>query len=265
METLGAVLARGRERDGAVVETPQRTAPYSYREFCTNAWKAGNLLRHYGVRPDAAVAVVVGPKTPGDTDPGWLGSAPDPLLGLFGGGAAGATVDLTPTSPVDSRAVLAPAAWLDRYEVRPGCSRLAYGGPPEAADVGHFERELWSENPTAPPAEVDPGSATLRVGREEYTHGQLLDAAETVATDHGLGAGDNVGLDAPLTGVGAFVAGVLAPMTVGATIRPGVGRDGGEEVGVEAGATAYVVRSAGTDPTGNSLDPATVDVGSPPG
>jgi hypothetical protein len=74
-----------------------------------------------------------------------------------------------------------------------------------------------------------------------------------VVADHGLKAGDSVGLDAPLTGAGTFVAGVLAPMTVGATIHPQI-----EQATVGA-APAYVVRSDGRDHD-DGLDPSTVPV-----
>lgn len=258
METLADVVARGRTRGGAVVDAPERAAPYSYREFCTNAWKAGNLLRHYGVRRDGTLALVVGPKSPApDDEPGVLGPAAAPLLALFGGAAVGATVDVTPESPVDARAIVAPDAWLDRYEAEPGCSRLAYGGPPEAADVAHFERELWSENPIEPPDEVSP-EAVVRIDGERYTHRALLDAASAVVADYSLAAGDSVGLDAPLTRPGAMVAGVLAPLTAGATIRPGVTGDAdpGESL-------AYVVtgRAGGGEET---VTPASVPLSSAP-
>ena len=225
METLADLVAAGRSRDGPVIEAPDRSAPYSYREFSTNTWKAGNLLRHYGVRRGATAAVVVGPKRPSATDePGRLGAAADPLLAVFGAWTVGATVDLAPAAPVEARALVAPAAWLDRYEAAPGCSRLAYGGPPEAADVAHFERDLWSENPIEPPDAVEPGDTALRIDGETATQGALLAAGRAVADEFSLAAGDRVAVDAPLRTPEAVVAGVVAPLVAGATILPaGVG------------------------------------------
>ncbi|MFB6233241.1 MAG: hypothetical protein ABEH61_03185 [Haloarculaceae archaeon] len=221
METLADLLVRGRDRDGPVFDAPGRRTPYTYREFCTNAWKAGNLLRHYGVRSGSRVGLVVGPKspTPGD-EPGVLGASADPLVALFGAGAVGATVDVSPEPPVDAGALIAPDAWLDRYEVAPGCSRLAYGGPPDAADVAHFERELWSENPTEPPDAVAATDTALATGATRFTHGDLLAGAESVRRSYDLGTGDVVVLDARLTAGGAVAAGVVAPLLAGATIRP---------------------------------------------
>ncbi len=249
MDTLADLLAGGREREGPAIDAPGRTAPYTYREFCTNAWKAGNLLRHYGVRPDARVAVVVGPKEPTSADePGTLGTSADPLVALFGGAAVGATVDVTPESPVETRALVAPDAWLDRYDVAPGCSRLAYGGPPEEPDVANFERELWSENPTEPPDSVASDDVVLAAGTDRKTHRQLLATAESVVRDYDLAAGDSVGLAAPLTSARAVAAGVVAPLSVGATIRPG--RDGD---------VRYVVTPGDSDGDGVETGPGSTD------
>ncbi len=257
METLAAVLARCRDREGTVLDAPERRTPYSYQEFAVNAWKAGNLLRHYGARRESHVALVVGPKAPDSGDPvGRLGGAVDPLVALFGAATVGATVDLTPTSPVTARALVAPDAWLGRYDVDPGCSLLAYGGPPDRADVAHFERERWSENPTEPPDTVDPDDPVLGVDGREYTHATLLDAATSLVEEYGLGPGDVVAVDAPLTSAGAVTAGVLAPTVAGGTIRPVSGAAG--ELG-----TVYTVREGdggtGRDTSsGDILAPSTV-------
>lgn len=219
METLAAVVAAGRDRDGTVVTAPDRTADYTYREFATNAWKAGNLFRHYGLRPGATLAVIAGPKEPEDAaEPGWLGSAADPLLAFLGGACVGAVVDFDPPQPIDARAIALPDAWLDRYDIEPGCSQVAYGGPPERSGVAHFERELWSENPTQPPDSPDADDSLLRVDAREYSHAELLAAAQALVDEFGLTAGDTIAINAPLTTAGAVVAGVVAPLLVGATI-----------------------------------------------
>ena len=130
MQLLSELVAAGRERDGVLFSTPERSAPYSYRDFCTNVWKGGNLMRHYGVREAMAVAVVVGPKNPTDGDePGYLRDCPDGLLAVLAATLYGAVVDLAPGTDIDATAFVAPAAWLDRYELAPGTKALAYGGP----------------------------------------------------------------------------------------------------------------------------------------
>jgi len=251
METLAAVVATGRDRDGPVVEAPDRTAEYTYREFSTNAWKVGNLLRHYGVRPGASLGVVAGPKEPSPDDrPGWLGSTPEPILAFLGGATLGAVVDFEPPQPVDARALVLPDAWLDRYDAEPGCSRIAYGGPPETPGVAHFEREFWSENPTRPPDTVGPGDPLLRVGDREYTHADLLTGAQSLVDEYSLTGGDRVAIDAPVTAAGTVVAGVAAPLLVGATIRLGTGDCLSDDV-------VYVV-SAGSGWERPRVDPAAV-------
>lgn len=262
MDTLVDVLAEGRGREGVAFEAPGRRTPTTHREFATNAWKAGNLLRHYGVRPGSRVALVVGPKEPDSwTDPGRLGSAPDPLFGLLGGAAAGATVGVTPDPPVEARALVAPAPWLDRYEVSPGCSVLAYGGPPERAEVAHFERERWSENPTEPPGTVEADDPVLRVDGREYSHAELLDTAQGSVREYALEAGDTVAVDAPLSDAGAVVAGVIAPLVVGATVRPVGGESGRSEtdaVYTVGDGTDSGVSRGNSDDTGAVVDPSLV-------
>lgn len=248
METLADLVAAGRDREGAVVNAPERNAPYTYGEFSTNAWKAGNLLRHYGVRAGARLGVIVGPKhpTPGD-EPGWLGTAPDPLLAVLGGACLGARVVLSPPQPIDARAFVCPDAWLDDYEVQPGCSRIAYGGPPEGTGVAHFERELWSENPIEPPDLVSADEPFLDIDGTATTQGTLVTAGKSVAETHGLGSDDRIYLDAPLSSAGAIAAGVVAPLTVGATIVVGDG--------VAAENICYTVTHDGGEST---VDPGSV-------
>jgi hypothetical protein len=220
MDNVAALVAAGREREGTVLSVPGRTVDYSYADFCTNVWKTGNLLRHYGLRAGAGCAVAVGPKDPaGESEDGGRGSevgwpdASDPLLAILGAGVVGATVDLDPPEHVDCRAFVTPAAWVGRYEPAPGCSVIAYGGPPEDPGTVHFETERWSENPTEPPDPAGPDATFL----EGYPQGRLLAAAERVVEQLDLGAGDRLAVCTPLTTAGAVVAGLLAPMAAGAT------------------------------------------------
>ena len=266
-KTLKELIADAKDREGTVLDAAERSAPYSYREFATNCFKAGNLLGHYGVHPGAAVTVAVGPKeahgdsgaddgetsdgetSDGETSDGgtsdgeisdggsgedaigFLGAA-EPLLAILGGASVGATVDVTPAAPVESRALVAPA-WRSSETV-PRCSTLAYGGPPEDPAVAHFEAELWSENPTAPPEPVAATDPALRADGESYSHETLLAVAENVVADHGLDDTSQVMLSARLTDPGALVAGVLAPLSVGATVvLPDGADDGGQTEGTE--------------------------------
>lgn len=223
METVGDLVEQARERDGVAFDAPGRTTGYSAREFATTAWKAGNLLRHYGVYGGATVAVVIGPKAPDDdAEPGRLAAAADPLFAALGAMLLGASVDLDPAESPDAAAIVAPSAWLDRYDPGPACSRLAYGGPPEAAEVIHFERAVWSENPVAPPDRVT-GDA-VAFSAEGTTHEELLDRARAAVGRGDVGGGDRVAIDGPVT-VATFAAGILAPLAAGATI---VGGDPGD-------------------------------------
>ncbi len=219
-DTLKAVVAAGRQRDEAALDVRSRPVPYSYHDLCTNIWKAGNLLGHYGVHGIGELAVVVGPKTeennvPFSSQRGRLDSA-EALLALFGGAIIGAVVDLTPTEPIDAPAVVAPAH--APIETAPGCSRLSYGGPPTDPAVSHFERELWSENPIEPPETVVPEDDALRIEESVWTHEQLLSAAADVIEEYSLDATTRVVLETGIIEPDAFIAGILAPLAVGATV-----------------------------------------------
>jgi hypothetical protein len=220
MNTLADLVAAGRERDGTAIDAHGRTAPYSYRDLCTNVWKTANLVGHYGTHPGSEVAVVPGPKEV--TQPDWPADAgrldsADPVLAVLGAALRTATVTMTPAQPVQARTLVVPAGWHEVFDTAPQCSVLAYGGPPADPAAVHFEAELWSENPTEPPEQVDPDTPALRA-EETYTHGDLVTAAERVVERHGLGASSHVGLVADLRTPGALVAGVLAPLSVGATV-----------------------------------------------
>ena len=244
MNTLADLVADGRERDGTAIDARQRTAPYSYRELCTNVWKAANLVGHYGTHPGSEVAVVPGPKDADAADwpetCGHIDSA-DPVLAALGATLRGATVTMTPDQPVEARVLVLPAGWHEVFDTAPQCSVLAYGGPPEDPAAVHFEAELWSENPTEPPEQVDPDTPALRAGGTTYTHGNLVTAAERVADSHGLDESSRVGLAADLRAPGALVVGVLAPLSVGATVVLADGPESFEE------GTLVVTDSEGVD------------------
>jgi hypothetical protein len=84
--------------------------------------------------------------------------------------------------------------------------------------VTHFERELWSENPTEPPELVESDDPAVRADGEEFTHAQLLDVSRDIVESHGLDETSRVLLATGLTEPGALVAGVLAPLVSGGTI-----------------------------------------------
>lgn len=223
-ETVSELLTRARTREGAAIDGVDRSVAYEYDELVTDAWKAGNLLRHYGVRPGARAAVV-----PNRT--------PAAVIAVLGGLAAGATVELIgPDTAVSARALVAPPG---EYETAPGCSRLAYGDSSDRPEVASFEGERWSENPIAPPGDQSPGDEALRSKGDAHTHRVLLGTARAIAADRELEPGDRVGVSAPLETVGGFLGGVLVPLAAGATIRfnePGdlTVRETGGDIAVEA-------------------------------
>lgn len=222
MKTLKSLVAAGREREDVALDAADRAAPYSYREFCTNAWKGANLLGQYGAHPGSEIAVLVGPKatTAGErTDHEGVVDAAEPLLGILASTLVGATARLGFDPAANPRALVLPWGWYETVAVDPSCSVLAYGGPPEEPSVAHFEAELWSQNPMEPPEPVEGETDAIAVGERTATHREVLADAERVVDAYDLSETSHVGLARPLDGYWALVAGVLAPLSVGATIQ----------------------------------------------
>ena len=207
MDVIGDLVARERRTEDLAVRTDSRAGSYSYDTFCTNCWKTGNLLRHYGVRGGATVAVDSGDSV---TQP--------PVLACFGAGLLGATVQFDPPETPESKALLVPGPRVDDYDPQPGTKQLVYGSVPEDPSFAHFEAEMWSENPTEPPDTVEPTAALLASDSETVTHQQALDAAGRVVSEYGVDDSEVVALRAPLYRPGTVVAGLLAPILASGTI-----------------------------------------------
>ncbi|AQL41846.1 hypothetical protein BV210_03550 [Halorientalis sp. IM1011] len=204
MDVIGDLVARERRVKEPLVYG-DGAQPYTAHKFCTDAWKAASLFRYHGVGPGRGVGVAADP-------------TPQSLLAFFGAALLGAPVRFGLPPEADARIVVGPVAAVESLTVDPGTKRVGYGDEPSDPDVIHFERDIWSENPTMPPDRVRPDQSALSTADETYTHEALLAAAERVVDERDLADGDAVAVRASLTRPGTLVAGVLAPLQVGASI-----------------------------------------------
>lgn len=220
------LVARDRRSGRPAVVDARRGRTLDYRDVCTTAYKAGNVLRHLGVHEGARVAV----------EPT---AAPQPLLAFLGGALLGATVGFDAAPGTDARAVVVDTAREPEFDLPPGSKLCTFGDAPDRPDTTHWETEVWSENPAFPPLEYDPDDAVLAADGRTYAHAALLGAARDAAGALGPDADDRVDLRAPLADPRAVAAGVLAPLLVGAAIRlPADDRSAGADA---PAATAAVV------------------------
>src|SRR6056297_3355096 len=211
MDVIGDLVARERRRKEPLVYS-DASQPYTAHKFCTDAWKAASLFRYHGVGPGRQVAIVDD-------------ATPQTLLAFFGAALLGAPVRFGDPLDADARLVIGPAATVTDWEPTPGTKRVAYGGQSDDPEVIHFERDVWSENPTMPPDRVDADADLLVTDGETYSHEQLLAATEQVVAETDLSADDEVAVRSSLTRPGTIVVGVLAPLSVDATILvPGADR-----------------------------------------
>jgi len=178
MAVLGDLLAREKRRSQPAIEFPAVDRAMSYHDFITTAYKSGNVLRYLGLGRGARLAVEPAVR-------------PEPLLAFFGAAQLGASTTFDPAREARVRLVAADseAGYTDT------AGRLAvFGGSPDSAATTHWEKAAWSENPAFPPTEVDPESAVLVDGDEQYSHRQLLGMAEAdrqrTRFNRGLAASD---------------------------------------------------------------------------
>lgn len=212
MNVLGDLVARERRSDRPAFRVDGAQS-YSYHDLCTTAWKAGNVLRHYGVAAGRAVEVEPVPH-------------PAPVLTFLGAACLGAVTRFGPRAESDARAVLVPAAAESDYALPPGSKLFVYGDRPADPNTIHWETDVWSENPAIPPYDVEPDDSALVAGdgdegTSEFTHRDLLDTAESVVATHGFDADTRVAVRGALTDPGTVVAGVVAPLLSGGVVVAG--------------------------------------------
>lgn len=207
METVGDYLTRDRRSDRpALVDATGRT--YDAHWLCTSSWKAGNFLRHTGVRRGVTVGVV--------------GNGPIALLSFLGTALLEGTTWFDPPSSLvetnSLRTLVAPADRLDQYDVPSATQRVGYDGQPADPDVHHLDAGLWSENPSFPPIDVEPSTPLLAVdptgsSRDgTVSHGAAIAAANAIVDEFGIESGTRVVVEEPFSDPRTIVAGVLAPL-----------------------------------------------------
>ncbi len=212
-DVIGELVGRDRRSDRLALYDATADRTYSYFDLCNTAAKAGNVLRHVGVRPG---------------DPVWIEPRPDPepVVTCLGAVQLGAVVRFV--GPHDGNAgwladeqpeaVVVHAAAESAASPDPGTSLVVYGGEPAGTAVTHWETEVWSENPAAPPAPVGTDNAALAAGSDSHTHRALLAAAETARERGPITDRTAVVVRASLAEPRAVAAGVLAPLAAGGAV-----------------------------------------------
>ncbi|MGM0591218.1 MAG: AMP-binding protein, partial [Halobacteriota archaeon] len=164
MDVLGDLVARSRRSDAPALRVPARERSYSWHDFCSSSYRAGNILRFLGLREGALVAVPADP-------------VPESILAFVGAAQIGAVTRFgLPTDSargrdedgdVTPRVVLAPVERESDFDLSPATKLAVFGGPPERPETTHWEQELWSENPAVHPTAVSPDDPVLVDGRGE--------------------------------------------------------------------------------------------------
>jgi hypothetical protein len=208
MNVLGALVSRDRRSDQPAFHVAETGRSVSYHDFCTTAYKAGNVLRYLGVRERATVAVV-----------GAVGQ--HPVWAFYGAGQLGAVthfVDDVESASTSPRVLVLPVDDEEHTTPEPSTKLATYGGAPTQPTTLHWEKELWSENPAVHPTDVDPDDSLLTTGTETYSHADVLDAARSVVDEFGLDETRRVAVRGPLSQPHVVVAGLVAPILAEGTV-----------------------------------------------
>ncbi|WP_096393581.1 hypothetical protein [Halorubrum trapanicum] len=245
MELVGDLLARDRRtRDTALVTADGRER--THHDLITNGYKAANVLRYLGVRRGATVAV--------DPTPGF-----HTTLAFLGAAAVGAPVRFDPAAGIEAgdRVVLAPVATAAALDPAPGTNLAAFGGPPERPETTHWEQELWSENPGMPPSDVEPDDAAIVGPGRTVSHRDLCSIAAAAFEAGAMDEETRVVLRRPFSDSPALAAGLVAPLSVGATAVLAPPSGDGESADDPRGDVAAA--PAGVDvPEPRRVDPASI-------
>lgn len=204
MYVLGDLIARERRSDRPALRVPALDRRLSYRDVCATAAKVGNFLSYLGVRRGGRVAVAPDPR-------------PEPVAALLGAALLGAVTRFDARTP-EARVVVASRSREGEVDLPPGGRLVVYGDPPSSSTVFYWERDVWSENPAFPSGDVSSENPALAVDGGAYSHETLLSAARRTAATVDLDDDDAVAVRAPLSHPGVVVAGVLAPLSVGAAV-----------------------------------------------
>ena len=206
MTVVGDLIGRER-RTRAVALVTSDGSERTYHDLITNAYKAANVLRYLGAREGSTVAV--------DPRPGF-----HTTVAFLGAARLGAAIRLDTSAGIEAgdRVVLAPSDDEATLTPDPGTNLTVFGDSPDRPETTHWESELWSENPGTPPSDVDPDDTVIRGENEVVSHRALLALATRVADDHEIDEGTRVVLRESFAVPNAVVAGVVAPLSRGATV-----------------------------------------------
>lgn len=210
MDAIGDLLARDRWNDWPALHADRRV--YSHHDLWATGHKAGNFFKYLGVAEGRCVEI----------DPEH---EPEPLLSFFGAVRLGAVADFDPTG--EGRVVVVPRGRETDFDLEPGHKLVVYGGQPRDASTYHWEEDVWSENPASPRADVGRDDVALVADGEEYTHGEILDAADELIDAHGMDEDTSVAVRSEIDHPGTLTAGIVAPLKAGGTVI----LDGTDELG----------------------------------
>lgn len=201
MESIGELATLNRHGRAVALQTDGRV--YSQADLSSTVSQVTNFFSYLGVTGGGTVEI----------DPS---TAPENVISFLATARLGALADFEPTGGGD--VVVVPADREDEFEGGDGTKLVVYGGEPHSPHSFPWETTVWSETPVPYTVRGTPDDPVLATEAAPLRHRDLLDAAENVVEEYDIDEDTTVALRAPLVEPGSVIAGVVAPLSVGATV-----------------------------------------------
>lgn len=201
MDSVGDVITQDHWGRRTALRTDGRV--YSHHDLYVSAHRVESFLSYLGVEGDY---VDVYPEL-----------APEPILTFFAAAYSGAVTDFDPPSE-DAQAVLVPVDKEDEIDQRSGLKIIAYGGDSAREGTYRWNPDLFVASTASGHVHPARSDTALRVEGQEYSHGEILDAAERIADEYDIDEETEVAVRAPIGNPGTITAGIVAPLMKGGSV-----------------------------------------------
>lgn len=201
MESIGELATANRHGRSVALRTDGRV--YSQADLSSTVAQVTNFFSYLGVTGGGTVEI----------DPS---TTPENVISFLATARLGAVADFEPTG--DGDVIVVSKEREGEFESGDGTKLVVYGGEATEPQSYHWETSVWSERAVPYTVRGTPDDPVLATEAAPLSHGTLIDAAEALVDEYDIDEDTTVALRTPLAEPGAVVAGIIAPLSVGATV-----------------------------------------------
>lgn len=207
MNTLRDILADAVNNTDLAIGAPAAgERVYTYEQLAETSRSLATVFAEAGIDADSVVAIAPAP-------------AAETVIGFLSATALGAQVRFSPPARAAIAGVFGPTETVAAFQVPDDALRVGFGERPDADRITHFGTAVWKADADPIDAPVVPTTPALSDGSHQYTHRALLQAANAVIDARDITTETEIAVRGPLTDPRTIVAGFIAPLVAGGTIR----------------------------------------------